>query len=487
MAFAPAVPPEDEFAPPRPSRRRLYWFLAIVASVFGGIFAIIVYSDAEPPDVSDLAFEPVKVADEDNLYLHIVAHGKRFAAAPLFADDEVDELAPLPADSTTTAGLFGRYSPQRPLLKDRLLAGEGWTPERLAKWKVELDAAAQIARGLQLHVSAQANIGVGNAKPIQDFSTRLQLAVWAAYRNGNSEDAANLALIGLRLGKTIRDARGISLDYMTGTEMITAFQEAIQRLAAQRNVSPNTLFRLLRGTLEIELIPNSYEHTLKNDFRLVAVHIPKFDAEEAESDFFARRYFKSFRPIIRTRVLFPLIYKPNATLDLYADLIREKSRLSRKAPKDWLSITSPPSSSNAIRSPWNAYGQTLVAFARSSAERMAQMLWSPHTQQKALQAYLALRLFHLETGRLPSSLDELVPHYLPSVPIDDVDGSPLRYSSEYRAVWSHGYERTTGLVISSADQEVDEREICYHLDFAAAPEAKDMDTKKAPLAAGPSE
>jgi hypothetical protein len=49
-----------------------------------------------------------------------------------------------------------------------------------------------------------------------------------------------------------------------------------------------------------------------------------------------------------------------------------------------------------------------------------------------LQADLAARLFHHEQGRWPASLDELVPSYLPVVPLDPYsDGNqPLQYRAE---------------------------------------------------------
>jgi hypothetical protein len=40
---------------------------------------------------------------------------------------------------------------------------------------------------------------------------------------------------------------------------------------------------------------------------------------------------------------------------------------------------------------------------------------------------VALRLYQHETGKLPATLDELVPKYLPAVPLDPYDGNPIRY------------------------------------------------------------
>ncbi len=40
---------------------------------------------------------------------------------------------------------------------------------------------------------------------------------------------------------------------------------------------------------------------------------------------------------------------------------------------------------------------------------------------------LALRAFKLRRGVYPAGLSELVPEYLPRIPIDEFDGDPLRY------------------------------------------------------------
>lgn len=48
-------------------------------------------------------------------------------------------------------------------------------------------------------------------------------------------------------------------------------------------------------------------------------------------------------------------------------------------------------------------------------------------RRDAVVAALALELYNRRIGRYPSTLDELVPSYLPSLPIDPLNGEPLRY------------------------------------------------------------
>lgn len=49
------------------------------------------------------------------------------------------------------------------------------------------------------------------------------------------------------------------------------------------------------------------------------------------------------------------------------------------------------------------------------------------TAKRVLVTVLALKRYHLQHGAYPANLDELVPNYLKQVPIDFMDGKPLRY------------------------------------------------------------
>ena len=59
---------------------------------------------------------------------------------------------------------------------------------------------------------------------------------------------------------------------------------------------------------------------------------------------------------------------------------------------------------------------------------------STHSAVRAARTALAVERFRLSRGKLPESLQDLVPDYLGSVPLDPFDGKPLRYR-----VTDHGY------------------------------------------------
>ncbi len=50
----------------------------------------------------------------------------------------------------------------------------------------------------------------------------------------------------------------------------------------------------------------------------------------------------------------------------------------------------------------------------------------------------AIKAYQAETGKIPISLDELVPKYIPEIPRDPFDGQPIRFSSEKKIIWSVG-------------------------------------------------
>ncbi len=61
----------------------------------------------------------------------------------------------------------------------------------------------------------------------------------------------------------------------------------------------------------------------------------------------------------------------------------------------------------------------------------------------AAQVALAIECYRLTNNRLPEQLDDLVPRFLPAVPMDSFDGKPLRYKrlTEGYVVYSVGNDR----------------------------------------------
>jgi hypothetical protein len=87
---------------------------------------------------------------------------------------------------------------------------------------------------------------------------------------------------------------------------------------------------------------------------------------------------------------------------------------------------------------WGRY--PLAEVSIDTYDPLLDQVTDTHALQRVTMTALALRLYRKENGRCPENLQQLVPKYLPSVPIDPYDGKPLRYRKLQKGfrVWSVG-------------------------------------------------
>lgn len=99
---------------------------------------------------------------------------------------------------------------------------------------------------------------------------------------------------------------------------------------------------------------------------------------------------------------------------------------------------------------------TLTSIFLPSLIRSAQRTSEAQAFRRMAQMALAATRYRLERGHYPTTADELVPAYLPAVPIDPFDGKPLRMKSEVDGLlfYSVGMDRTDdgGQEIRTADR-----------------------------------
>ena len=79
----------------------------------------------------------------------------------------------------------------------------------------------------------------------------------------------------------------------------------------------------------------------------------------------------------------------------------------------------------------------------ASVKHLDDMVWNERARQAALEVTLAAQMYRRDKGEFPESLDQLVPEYLETVPLDpcDLNGGRLRYrrnDPNKAIVWSIG-------------------------------------------------
>jgi len=128
--------------------------------------------------------------------------------------------------------------------------------------------------------------------------------------------------------------------------------------------------------------------------------------------------------------------------------------LARKgAPYDWANLErlekqwqeevdrpAPSLSLGALKLTWDNKALAKRSFLPWSRTMQRAADW--HALQRLGQVAVALRLYRHEHGRYPEALEELVPKYLPSLPVDPFDGKPLRYKRLAKGfkIWSVGMD-----------------------------------------------
>lgn len=153
---------------------------------------------------------------------------------------------------------------------------------------------------------------------------------------------------------------------------------------------------------------------------------------------------------LRSRVIFPLwrfawgdqaiVYYLRVMDDLI-QVHREAVRLHSVEPLKAFNLAdrlTPKALGDHLR---QIYARMLVP----ALERALLRTVRQETERDLLRTGIALRRFQLRHHRLPVTLQELVPDFLPAVPLDRMDGKPLRYrrDSDTRfTLWSIGEDGT---------------------------------------------
>jgi len=139
----------------------------------------------------------------------------------------------------------------------------------------------------------------------------------------------------------------------------------------------------------------------------------------------------------------PLFLRPNKTCRLYGEALLANYEAARQPvlteptmPPAVLAVLDP---ANAWRTycSTNAYGNHLLRESGLGVgSRVINKLAGLRARHRLLLVKIATQRLRIRENRLPLTLDELVPEFLETVPIDPADGAPLRHDPATGEVWS---------------------------------------------------
>jgi hypothetical protein len=414
--------------------RRVWTYTWRIACLLAGIGIIVLAAlsfDDRRMDTTALRYVPRTLSEQENGYLVLAK-----------AADQLGKPDDLSGDSFSDA-LYGRSWDSAQV--------EGWLKDR----DFALVAVHQV-RSLPFgQVPVPDNVGSAYG-PQPRVYLPIYLAVLRAQQLLHENDASTAATMvcdALHAARIVMGSRGDALTYVCAIGAQTVALEAAYAVISSPRATLDDCRKLLDEISRARPTAEDFTQLLAADFRMKLMLVDALNHPQDFSDGFKLNRTESLAYRL------PFLYKPNQSINyvipwyLYYGSVFDLSFEKRQS--QWTAAESQlPDLCKLSDECLNSYGKRAAhnflypAFGGIINSRLRQQ-----TDCSIGETLVALRLYYDATsGQLPASLEELVPAYLPSVPLDYADGLPIKYSREMKALWSVGENHFT---LNKEDQEVE--------------------------------
>jgi hypothetical protein len=364
---------------------------------------IVASRDIAPPDTADLVLAPIQVSDADNAYTYFKKAGELLQ----WPRDESGIQAMLDGktwDDAGAADLIFKNADVFPLLKQGI-ACSIYSPPGLP----EPNRAEPLWRRLRM-------------------SRLMAVKAMRERRMGDTREAWETCRDLLQFGSLIAANPNSVLDCYAG--MVTldlAFKEIRRSLGtlSSDKVLLGTLLDRLRRTASLD---RGWASAIRRQFKLFVGAVDHVNSATTSS-FFGNYAFQPNRTI-------------ETCLPFYRGVIQSLSEpyAEVQVPEPKL-IAVEGVHRHLLLLHRNNQGHVLIRMILLAPDRVNGIMTRKCTMQShldGLRLVVACRLYEIRYGRLPETLDRLVPEWLSAVPRDPFDGKPFRYAREDAVVYSVG-------------------------------------------------
>ncbi len=416
MNDAPPLPSSASTKPRRPLWRKVCLSLFLLGTLVL-VVLYVVYSRDEPmPDVSDIAIHPLQLPDEQNAYAQLVKAAAMlpdYTLYPESADYRLDELVKNPPANTDALRnkLSAESAPVWPQFRQALAIDQSQAP-----------------------LPHSVDDMFPNVRSLRDLSYYGLIDAERLASEGHFGSAFDRAFMIIEIGRRMEHSHGTLLHYLLGCAIASDGVQAMGRFA----VSSHNSTLLIQSAAHLEsyrTTPDGLVEALRSELNFFDMVIQLIQRDGIEK--FTDGGLKAPKIVLTSNLLF----KPNKTRRLYAEVVRKQITL---VGKDVATIRANqrvvflPQSGIGRYNPENVIGRLGLDISTPTWSLISLNYNRDQSRISATQALLAIRAYKLDHGALPESLDALVPDYLPSVPLDYMDFAPIRYSKKHRVVWSIG-------------------------------------------------
>jgi hypothetical protein len=360
--------------------------------------------DVAQPDTSDLRIEAVDVPDEDNASTYF----RKAAEVFQWRTD----------DPCVSAIVFDRTW------------NDAFVNDLLSR---NAETLALLEQGLACS-AYEPGLASTDRKPEPSFlwwgdvSWLVTLKAMRDRRAGQTEDVWQCCFDELQLGSDVATHPRAEIEYGSGLVVLGRGLSGAEDLLRQSPVSEAELIRLLDRLNSVGPLEQGQIRAAKEDFRFIAESVDQGMARPG-----------------RTSLVSSYPFQPNRTKDGVARLCRVMIENASRPYGEAHLLEAKPLPKTRIR-------RYLLFLRRNSVgELLTRMFVTPERVRNPLLmgckvgAYLdglrlvvACRLYEVRHGRLPETLDALVPALLREVPRDPYDGQPFRYLPDKGIVYCVG-------------------------------------------------
>jgi hypothetical protein len=238
----------------------------------------------------------------------------------------------------------------------------------------------------------------------------------------------------LRFGHAIEGAQGPVIDFLVGVAIEAIALQHVAAIAARSDLEPRSLMKLAEALRRFGSNRRGLQDALRADYAILCDSFARITAKDFEA-------LEWEDTLVNRLLLSPPFFKEHQTRRLLGEEVRALC-IDAAAPRAARRVVDIESAyGTKKRLSWflsNSAGKSVLHAVIPTLERGIAQADLHDWAVAAVRTLLCLKAFRRGQGRLPDTLDELVPEFLAEVPVDPFDGAPLHYSRSKELLFSRG-------------------------------------------------
>lgn len=287
-------------------------------------------------------------------------------------------------------------------------------------------------------------------KESSDLSKFILLKAKHLFEQNRKREALDEAFKVLKLGHLIEGSQGPTTEYLSGYFIKERALKLLREFALNAQLPSELLKEYGRSLEKYKDMEGRLARAMKMEYisfantKTIALDNPWRNGAQDTIDM---REDMSILLKLRSYIFKSYFYKPNKTHRILAEHAAEQiANANIQFYKDYKEpileiqmekIKIPESIIKQLFTE-NIYGRAFLQIALVNFPGIYAFRFQETFSITATQILFAIRAYSYDNGKLPSSLEALIPNYINEVPLDLFDAQPLRYSAQKGIIYSVG-------------------------------------------------